>query len=188
MPYFISSVIVVGLVNLILSPTDGIVNQVIRMLGGNTVLFMEKPQLFLPMYLGMGIWQNTGFGAIIYLASIAGIDPELYEASILDGAGRFSRMWHITVKSILPTIAILFILRLGGILNVGWMEILLMQNNMNISASEVIQTFVYKRGIVGADYSYATAVGLLLSTIGLAMIVGSNLVVKKMTDSEMSLF
>ena len=188
MPYFISSVIVVGLVNLILSPTDGIVNQVIELLGGKTVLFMERPQLFISVYLGMGIWQGTGFGAIVYLAAISGIDAELYEAAILDGAGRFGRMWHITIKSILPTIAILFILRLGGILNVGWMEILLMQNTMNVSASEVIQTFVYKRGIVGADYSYATAVGLLMSVIGLVMIVMSNFAVKKLTQSEMSLF
>ena len=97
-------------------------------------------------------------------------------------------MWHVTFKSILPVVAIQFIMRLGGILNVGWMEILLMQNTKNIGASEVIQTFVYKRGIINADYSYATAVGLMMSVIGFIMVIGSNYVVKKMTDSEMSLF
>lgn len=188
MPYFISSVIIVGLVNMLLNPTDGIINQAVRALGGDTVLFMEEPGLFLPVYLTMGIWQGAGFGAIIYLAAISGIDAELYEAAVLDGAGRMARMWHITVKSIMPVIAIQFIMRLGSILNVGWTEILLMQNPMNIEASEVIQTYVYKRGIVGADYSYATAVGLMMSLIGFALVIGSNAMIKKMTDSEMSLF
>lgn len=188
MPYFISSVIVVGLVTMLLNPADGIVNQALVYMGFNSVNFLGTPALFVPVYLSMAIWQSTGFGAIIYLSAISAIDPELYEAAILDGAGRFARIWHITVKTILPTIAIMFILRLGGILNVGWLEILLMQNTMNLSASEVIQTFVYKRGIVGADYSYSTAVGVIMSVIGMVMIIGSNRVVKKMTDSEMSLF
>lgn len=188
MPYFISSVIIVGLIQMLLGPTDGVVNNLIRALGGKTIYFMEEPDLFVPIYLAMGVWQGTGFGAIVYLSAISGVDAELYEAAVLDGAGRFARMWHITVKSIMPTIAIMLIMRLGGLLNVGWMEILLMQNTMNLSVSEVIQTFVYKRGIIDADYSYSTAVGLMMSVIGFILIVASNLIVKKLTDSEMSLF
>ena len=197
MPWFVSSVIVVGIIGMLLNPTDGIVNQIITSLGRQPVNFMGTPGLFIPVYLGMGIWQNTGFGAIVYLAAISGVDAELYEAAVIDGAGRFSRMWHITIKSILPTITILFILRLGGILNLNGMDILLLQNPMNLSASEVIQTFVYKRGIAGVsatgggasvDYSYAAAVGLMLSVIGFLMVLLSNIIVKKLSDSEMALF
>lgn len=188
MPNFISSVIMVAIITMILSPNDGIVNRAITALGGTTIHFMEGPQYFVPIYLSMGVWAGTGFGAIVYLAAIAGIDAELYEAAVIDGAGRFSRMWHITFKSIVPTIAIMFIMRLGGILSVGWTEILLMQNSMNISVSEVIQTFVYKRGIVGADYSYGAAVDLMMSILGMGTVILSNFVVRKLTDSEISLF
>ena len=188
MPYFISSVIVVGLLSMLLNPADGVVNRLITAAGGETVNFLGSTKWFVPVYIGMGIWQGTGFGAVVYLSAISGIDSGLYEAAILDGAGRFARMWHITIKSILPTIAIMFILRLGGILNVGWMEILLMQNTRNAGVSEVIQTFVYKRGIINADYSYSTAVGLMMSGLGMIMILLSNFVVRKLTHSEMSLF
>ena len=116
------------------------------------------------------------------------MDSELYEAAIIDGAGRLARLWHITVKSILPTIMIMLILKIGTILNIGWMEVLLMQNNVNSSVSEVIQTMVYKRGLINANYGYATAVGLLMSIVSLVLMVVSNGVVKRLTDSEMSLF
>lgn len=188
MPNFISSVIMVAIVTMILSPNDGVVNRMLAGLGQPSVSFMEIPSYFVPIYLSMGIWAGTGFGAIIYLSAISSIDAELYEAAAIDGAGRLSCMWHVTFKSILPVIAMMFILRLGGLLSVSWTEILLMQNSMNISASEVIQTFVYKRGLVGADYSYGAAVDLMMSVIGMVAVILSNLLVRKLTDSEMSMF
>lgn len=188
MPYFISSVIMVGMLFMLLNPTDGIFNMLLKNITGKTIDFMGSSQWFRSVYIGMGLWASTGFSAIIYLATISGIDPQLYEAAIIDGAGRISRLWHITFKSMIPTIAILFILAVGSILGNDWLRILLMQNSMNDSVSEVIQTFVYKRGMINADYSYATAVGLLMSVIGFITIMVSNAIVKRMTNSEMSLF
>jgi putative aldouronate transport system permease protein len=187
-PYFISSVIIVGLIILMLNPSDGVFNNMIRTLGGQPISFIEDPRWFRTVYVCMTIWQGTGFGAIIYLSAISAVDSELYEAAIIDGAGRLARLWHITVMSILPTIMIMFILKIGTILNIGWMEVLLMQNNVNSSVSEVMQTMVYKRGLINANYGYATAVGLLMSVVSLVLMLVSNGAVKHLTNSEMSLF
>lgn len=187
-PYFISSVIIVGLVVLMLNPTDGIVNNLIRAFGGESISFLERPQWFRFVYVAMSLWKGTGFGAIVYLSAIAGVDQELYEAAIIDGAGRMKRMWHITVKGIMPTIMIMLIMRVGTILNIDWMEVLLMQNKVNMQVSEIIQTFIYKRGLINAEYGYATAVGLMMSTLSMTLMIGTNQVVKKATDGDMSLF
>lgn len=136
----------------------------------------------------MTLWKGTGFGAIVYLSAIAGVAPELYEAAIIDGAGRLKRVWHITVKEIMPTIMIMFIMRVGTILSIDWMEVLLMQNDVNSQVSEILQTFVYKRGLINAEYGYATAVGLMMSLLSMTLMILANQVVKRATDSEMSLF
>ena len=187
-PYFISSVIIVGLVVLLLNPTDGIVNNILRSLGGESISFLERPEWFRFVYVAISLWKGTGFGAIIYLSAIAGVDPELYEAALIDGAGRLKRLWHITVKSILPTIMIMLIIRVGSILSIDWMEVLLMQNNVNAQTAEIIQTFIYKRGLINAEYGYATAVGLMMSSLSLVLMVTTNQIVKKTTGGEMSMF
>lgn len=182
MPHFISSVIVAGMVIMILSPSMGIANEIVERFGGERTAFLEQPQYFRSIYVTMLIWKELGFSAIIYLAAIVQIDPQLYEAATIDGAGRMRRMWHITIAGIRSTIIILFILRLGGILNVGWMEILLLQNPLNTDTSEVIQTFVYKRGLINRDYSYATAVGLFQSVVAFFFIVTANKISKKVSE------
>lgn len=187
-PYFISSVIIVGLLMLMLNPSDGVINNIIQSFGGQPINFIEDPKWFRTIYVSMTIWQGTGFGAIIFLSAIASVDSELYEAAIIDGAGRMARLWHITFKGIMPTIMIMLILKMGTILNIGWMEVLLMQNNVNGSVSEIIHTMVYKRGLIDANYGYATAVGFLMSLLSLVLMLTSNNTVRRMTDSEMSLF
>ena len=187
-PYFISSVIVVGILIMLLNPTDGSLNLLIKAFGGQPVAFLESRAHFRTIVVLMSAWQGTGFGAIVYLAAIAGVDPELHEAAVIDGAGRFARVWHITIMSILPTIVIMLILRMGAILNIGWYEVLLLQNSRNMSVSEIIQTFVYKRGIIDADYSYSTAVGLMMSVISLIMMLASNWISRRLTENEIYLF
>lgn len=184
MPYFLSTVILVSLVNMFMGP-EGIANMIIKNLGGTGISFLQEPQYFRTLYVVSAIWQWTGFSAIIYLAAITSIDISLYEAAELDGAGRLSCIWHITLASIAPTIIIMFILRLGSILDVGWFQILLMQNDMNSQVSDVIQTYVYKKGIMYSDYGYATAVGLFQSIVNLLFVVVSNAISKKASDVSM---
>ena len=188
MPYFVSSVIIVTLVTTIFG-SNGVVNSLRMQFGADSpLLFMQDSKWFKPIYMLMGIWQYTGYDAIVFVGAMAAIPPELYEAALIDGAGRFSRMWHITVRCIMPTIATMFILKVGKIMNLMWQQILLMQNDLNIGVSEVIQTYVYKRGIESADYSFATAVGMLTSLFSLVLIVSTNYITKKMSDNEVSVF
>ncbi|NLG25148.1 MAG: sugar ABC transporter permease, partial [Clostridiales bacterium] len=181
-------VIIVGIMIIMLNPTDGVVNLLLKLLGGKGVAFLQDSRWFRTVYILMVVWQGTGFGAIVYLAAIVGVDPQLYEAAIIDGASRLQRIWHITIRGILPTIVIMLILRLGSALNLGWYEVLLLQNDLNADVSEIIQTFVYKRGIVESNYSYATAVGLMMSVISLMLIVVSNWVARRSTDGDIYLF
>ena len=183
LPYFISVVVVVGMVKNFLERDSGIVNMLLQLIGMDQVNFLGKPQYFRGVYLGMQIWRYTGFDAIIYIATIIGIDQELYEAAEMDGAGRFRRIWNITLPGLQSTIIVLFILRIGNIMNVGWQEILLLQNSLNEGTSEVIQTFVYKRGIIKADYSFSTAVGLFQSIIGFVTIMFANKISKKVSET-----
>lgn len=184
MPYFISTVIVIGLLRSFLSPSSGIVNVFIKNLGFEPINFMGEAKYFRSLYVFSGIWQGAGFSAIIYISAIAGIDPELYNAASIDGAGRLKQIWHITLPGILPTISIMLIMRIGGLLGVDWQKILLMSNDMTTNVAEVIQTFTYKRGLINADYGYATAVGLFTSVIGFMLVVGSNWVSKKLSGTH----
>ena len=182
LPFFVSVVVVAGITRMILSPDTGIINDIIRFFGGQGIHFLAIPEHFVWIYLGMITWRWLGYDAIIYLAAITSIDMEQYEAAHVDGASRLQRLWYITLPGMSMTIVILFILRLGGIMNIQWMEILLLQNSLNQSASEVIQTFVYRRGLVMMDYSFATAAGLFQSVIGFVFLIVANQISKKVSD------
>ncbi|MDO4867515.1 MAG: ABC transporter permease subunit [Clostridia bacterium] len=182
LPYFLAVVIVVGILRIFLEQ-DGIVNAIHQLLYGNKVYYLGEPKYFLTLYESMGLWRWTGYDAILYLAAMSTVNQDLYEAAAVDGAGRLSRIWHVTLPGIRSTIIVLFIMRLGNLLNVGWQEILLLQNDLNEGVSEVIQTFVYKRGIQKADYGFSTAVGLLQSVINFAMIVAANQISKRFSNT-----
>jgi len=185
LPHFISSVIVVGMLIQILSPNGGAINLFLGWFGKEPVYFLGEPDYFRTIYVLLELWRNTGFGAIIYIAAITSIDSEIYESATIDGAGRLKKMWYITIPCLMPTIITLFILRLGGILNVGWQEILLLQNPLNRQVSEVISTFVYKRGLIDADYGYAAAVGMANSVVGFIFVVGANELAKRFSETRL---
>ncbi|WP_235885465.1 ABC transporter permease [Paenibacillus cymbidii] len=183
LPYFISIVVVVGMIKNMLSPESGIVNVLITSFGGEPIAFLTEPKWFRAIYTMMDIWQSTGFTAIIYIAAIMGIDSDIYEAAEIDGAGRFGQMWHVTLPGIKQTIILLLILKLGNILNVGWQEIILLSNSLTAEVADVIQTYVYFKGLLNADYSFATAVGAFQSAIGFIVIVIANRLAKKYSDT-----
>ena len=173
LPHFIAMVVVVGMMMELLSPS-GPVNLALKSFGMESIAFFNEPQYFRPLYIGSGIWQGIGWGSILYLAAIAGIDPELYEASYIDGANRFQRMWHITFPGIMPTISILLILNASDIINVGFEKVYLMTNPAIYEVGDVIQTYVYRRGIVGGDFGYAAAVGLFNSVVSFLIVYLAN--------------
>jgi putative aldouronate transport system permease protein len=180
-PYFLSTVVIVGILTQILS-MNGILNALIVSLGGERVSFLGKAELFKSIYVWSGIWQGTGYSSIIYLAALAGISPELQEAAYIDGANIWQRIWHIDIPGILPTAIILLILNTAGILNVGFEKVYLMQNPLNMSASDVISTYTYRMGLIDMNYSLATAVGLFQSVISFAFMLTVNRIAKKISD------
>ncbi|AEE96518.1 ABC transporter permease [Mahella australiensis] len=186
LPYFISWVIYGGLIINMLAP-DGVVNGVLQRLGviEDPVLFMGEPKYFWFIAVITGITKGLGWNAIIYLAAIAGVDPELYEAAIVDGAGRFKRMWYITLPSISGTIVILLILAISGMLGSNFDQIWMLQNPLNVSRSEVIDTYTYKMGLGSMRFSYATAVGLFRSAISVILLVTANYISKKLTEQSL---
>ncbi len=177
-PYFISSVVMVGIVMLFLSPSSGIINHVIELLGYEPVAFMQKPEMFTGIYVFTRIWQDSGWNAVIFFAALASVDKELYQAAFIDGANKIQRIIHINLPAIIPTIVVLLILRCGSLMDLSYEMIFLMQNPTNLSASEVISTYVYKAGLLNADYSFATAVGLFNSIINCALLLIVNRVVR----------
>jgi putative aldouronate transport system permease protein len=182
-PYFISSVVLVGIVMQVLDPRVGLINQFIVLFGGEPVNFMGKSEYFKSIYVWMGIWQGTGYSAIIYLAALAGVSKDLQEAAIIDGASKIRRIWHVDLPSIRPTIVILLVLSFGGIMNVGFETIYLMQNNLNLSTSEIISTYVYKVGLINSNYGFSTAIGLFNSVINFILLVSANFFARRLTDS-----
>ncbi len=179
LPHFISVVVVVSMLSTF-ATRDGLINNILVMFGGEPIKFMVDKNWFRPLYVISDIWQTIGWSAIIYLAALAGVDVQLYEAARIDGAGRLKQILHITLPSIMPTIVIMFILRMGGILNVSFEKVLLMQNVANYETSDVISTFVYRRGLQGAQYSYAAAVDLFSSLINLTMLCMTNLLSRRL--------
>lgn len=186
-PHFISAVVICGLILQFLNPRNGLIIKMITMLGFNEVDIMGKPEYFSSVYVWSGIWQNIGYSSIIYLAAIAGINPTLHEAAIVDGANVMQRIYHIDIPGILPTAIILLILNTGKILNVGFEKILLLQNDLNIRSSQVIDTYVYQVGIASniPNYSFATAIGIFKSVIGLMLIITVNSIAKRVSETKL---
>jgi len=187
MPHFISTVVLVGLVLQFLSPRVGVMNMIFGVLGWEKMDFMAKPELFKSIYVWTGVWQNAGWGTIIYMATLAGIDPQLHEAAIIDGASRFQRIRFIDIPGIIPTAVILLIINTGRVMNIGFEKVFLMQNDLNISSSEIISTYVYKVGLASsmADFSYATAIGLFRAMINLLLIILVNQIAKKLSKTSL---
>ena len=181
LPAFISLVVVVGMIFRILAH-DGVVNHILSLLGSEKTQFFHDPKYFRPIYILSGIWQGMGTGSIIYLAALAGIDTQLYEASFIDGASRFQRVIYITIPGILPTITILFILNTTSIISVGFEKVFLLYNPAIYETADVIATFVYRRGIAGGRFSSAAAIGLFNSVIAFLILLTSNLVARRFSD------
>lgn len=184
-PNFISVVVVVGMIHLLFSPRAGIVNNAIELLGGTPVFFMGSPEWFRPLYIGSDIWQNAGFSMIVYLAALTAIDPALHEAARVDGANKWQRIRHIDIPGIMPVVTILFILAIGNLFNLGFEKVLLMQTDLNLPTSEVIQTYVYKIGLQQAQFSYSAAIGLFNSVLNLVLLLTFNWIGKKAGGSTL---
>lgn len=188
LPYFISTVVLVGILAQVLNPRVGLVaNITMALSGGEPANLMASPDAFPHLYVWSGVWQSMGYNSIIYIAALAGVDPNLHEAAQIDGANRFQRVLHIDFPAILPTATILLILNAGQLMNVGFEKVYLMQNSMNQSASEVISTYVYKVGLAASvtDFSYATAIGLFNSVINMVLIVLVNFVSKRLNGNSL---
>ena len=185
LPYFVSSVVIASMVVQFLSPSSGIINNLIAALGGEREYFLVQPESFRTIYTLMNLWKNIGWNSIIFLAAISGINGELYEACMVDGGGYLRRMWHITLPGIAGTIVVLLIMRLGHVMDAGYETILLLQNNANLETSDVIGTYVYRRGLKGGEYSYATAVGMFQSVIGFAMVIFANWLSRRFGETSL---
>ena len=184
-PHFISMVIVASLTAQLFSTTDGFVYHWLAEIFGreHAPNIMSDPKLFVPMLIGQSMWKETGYGTIVFLAALTGVDVQLYEAAEVDGAGRWRKMWHVTLPAIRSTIVIMLILKVGSILNTGYEQIFLMQNAMNRSVSEVFDTYIYTKGIVNGNYSLATAAGMFKSIVSLIMVLGANKLAKLFGES-----
>jgi putative aldouronate transport system permease protein len=182
MPHFLSWVIIYSLALQLLAPNAGLINMVIQRFGGEAIPFLNNEAHWIRSYIGFGIWQNFGWGSIIYLAAIAGINPELYEAASVDGAGRFRKIWHITLPGIKPTIVVLLIMSLGNILGGGFDRPFAFQNNLVMRVADVIATYVYRVGIKGLQFSLTTAVGLFQSVVGVIFLLLANWLSRKLGE------
>ncbi|WP_136603908.1 ABC transporter permease [Paenibacillus dokdonensis] len=184
-PHFISGVIIVGMLFVFLSPRNGLINELIVFFGGNPVYYMARPEWFKTIFVFSGLWQNAGWSMIIYLAALTNVSPDLHEAATVDGANKYQRIWHIDLPSIMPTVMILLILNIGNFMNVGFEKVYLMQNALNIDASEVIQTYVYKSGLLSAQYSYSAAVGLFNAGINFILLISVNELAKRLKQNSL---
>ena len=184
-PHFISMVVLTGMLGLFLSPRNGIINILIQALGGDAVFFLGEAQWFRPVFVLSGVWQNAGWSAIIYIAALASISPDLYEAAQVDGANKWQLIRHVDLPGILPTIVMMFIMEMGKVMSLGFQKAYLMQNNLNIAASEIISTYVYKVGLVDAQFSYSAAIGLFNNIINIILLVSANQLSKKLTNSSL---
>lgn len=183
-PHFISLVVVCGLL-LEFGRMDGLFNDIVTWFGGERTSFFQDPKFFRPFYIGSGIWQEIGWGTIIYLAALSAIDPQLYEAATIDGSGRWRKLIHITIPSIIPTIIILLILRMGRMMTVGHEKIILLYNTSLYETADVISTFVYRKGLLDFSWSYATAVGLFNAVINLLLLFGANALSRKFNETSL---
>jgi putative aldouronate transport system permease protein len=185
MPYFISTVVLVSMLMQALDLRIGVVNNVLKLVGIAPVHFMAKPELFKSIYVWSDIWQGAGYGSIIYLAALSSVDPALYEAATVDGATKLQRIRLIDIPTILPTVVILFILNMGGMMSVGFEKVYLLQNPLNLSSSEVIATYVYKVGLLGGNFSFSTAVGFFNSVVNCLLLVLFNALAKRIGQASL---
>ena len=184
-PHFISTVVMVGIIMQFFSPQFGPINVLRRMLSLPTVNYMGEQSMFRHIYVWSGVWQGSGYGAVIYIAAIAGIDPQLHEAAVIDGANRFQRLRYVTLPGILPTVVIMMIMNSGSIMSVGYEKIYLMQNSLNTSVSEVISTYVYKVGLKEAQYSFSSAVGMFNSVVNFILLVSVNAIARRVSETSL---
>jgi len=180
LPHFISMVVLAGLVSTLLSTSGGVFNEIIKKFGGETIYFLGEPKYFRTILVVSDVWKNMGWGSIIYLAALSGTNPELYEAAIVDGAGRWKQTLYITLPSIAYVIVIMFIFAVGGLLDAGFEQILLLYSPSVYQVSDIIDTYVYREGLINMKYSFSTAVGLFKSVIAMTLIVGTNALARKM--------
>ena len=185
LPHFISTVVVCGMVVNFLSPSTGIINMILGKFGIEAKYFMVYPQYFRPIYTIMTLWQTAGFNAIVYIAALVGIDPQLYEAAIVDGAGRWRRIINITIPGIIPTVVTMFIMNIGKMVKVGYESILLLYEPSTYATADVISTYSFRMGIQNGDYGVATAAGLFEAVIALILVVAANKVSKRLTETAL---
>ncbi len=184
LPHFLSVVIVVGMLMQLLS-LQGTVNQIIESFGGEGIPFLQRPEWFRTVYVGSEIWQTVGWGTILYLAALTTVDDSLYEASKIDGAGRWRQTWHVTLPGIRPMMITLLILNIGMFLNVGFEKVLLLYNPLTYETADVISTYLYRVGLVSNNLSYAAAIGLFQALIGLVMVLSANLLSRRMVGTSL---
>lgn len=184
-PHFISTVVLIGIMNVFFQNSTSLFNILMGKLGLDAVPLMASNEWFKTMYVFSGVWQSMGWGSIIYIAALAGIDPQIQEAAVVDGATKLQKIWHINIPSIMPTAVILLILNIGRIMDVGFEKVFLMQNPLNMLSSDVIATYVYRIGIQGADFSFASAVGLFNSAINCILLVTVNAISRRMNNTSL---
>lgn len=185
LPHFISTVVMCGMIMLFLRYDGGLINTLIELLGGQPVDFMTKPEYFKSIYVWSGIWQNLGWSSIIYMATLSGLDVQMYEAASIDGASKMQQIFRITIPCLMPTAVLLLILDSGSIMNVGFEKVFLLQNGLNMETSDVISTLVYRKGILENSYSFSTAVGLFNSLVNCTILLVVNGVSKKLSDTSL---
>jgi putative aldouronate transport system permease protein len=184
-PHFISWVVVASITYVLLTTEGGVINEILFRLTGNKIAFLTDPKWFRPLIVMQTIWKETGWGTIIFLAALSGVDPTLYEAATVDGATRWQQTWYITLPAISSTIVIMLILRLGSILDTGFEQIFLMMNSLNREVADVFDTYVYVMGITQGAFSYSTAVGLFKSVVGLILIEAANYFARKVGETSL---
>ena len=184
MPHFISLVVVCGMVKTF-TMDNGILTTLLSYFGVPKETLLMNPKYFVPIYVGSGIWQQVGWNAIIYLAALTGVNQSLYEAAAIDGAGKLKQLWHITLPGIMPTIVIMLIMRMGGILNVGYEKIILLYNDVVMDVADVISTYVYRKGLLEQSWSFSTAVNMFNSVINLIFLLGTNYLSRKLNDTSL---
>lgn len=184
LPHFISIMVISGMI-IDFTAKNGLFNNFIAFLGGERRNLLMEPSLFRPIYVGSGIWQGTGWSSILYIAALSGINQELYEAATIDGAGRWKKMIHVTLPGIMPTVVIMLILQIGQMMNVNFEKIILLYNPVTYETADVISSFVYRKGILEADFSYSAAVGLFNSLINCCLLILANSISKKVNETSL---
>ncbi|MEF3307004.1 ABC transporter permease [Paenibacillus sp. GYB003] len=184
-PHFISVVVMAGMIIAFTSPGTGLINLAIKAFGGEPIPFLTEPGWFKTVFVLSGVWQSMGWGTIIYLAALAGVDPQQHEAAMIDGATRLQRVWHINLPSIVPTMVILLILNVGSFMSVGFEKVFLLQNPLNLESSDVISTYVYRSGLVQGQFSFSAAIGLFNSVINFILLVAVNRIARRVNETSL---